>query len=45
MNLREIVGLNTKWYRYQNNYTQEKLRNWLILKWLILVLWKMAKPI
>lgn len=24
MNLREIVGLNTKWYRYQNHYTQEK---------------------
>lgn len=21
----ELIGLNTKWYRYQNNITQEKL--------------------
>ena len=24
MKLMELVGLNTKWYRYQNGYTQEK---------------------
>ncbi len=23
----ELVGLNTKWYRYQNNLTQEKFAN------------------
>ena len=23
----ELVGLNTKWYRYQNNLTQEQYAN------------------
>ena len=23
MNLMELIGLNTKWYRYQHNWTQE----------------------
>ena len=23
----ELVGLNTKWYRYQNNMTQEQFAN------------------
>lgn len=23
----ELVGLNTKWYRYQNNLTQEQYTN------------------
>lgn len=23
----ELVGLNTKWYRYQNNMTQEQYAN------------------
>lgn len=27
MNSMELVGLNTKWYRYQNNYTQEQFAN------------------
>ncbi len=25
MNAAELVGLNTKWYRYQNGWTQERL--------------------
>ena len=24
MNAQEIIGLNTKWYRYQNNISQEQ---------------------
>lgn len=27
MNSSMIIGLNAKWYRYQNNITQEKLSN------------------
>lgn len=27
MNSMELVGLNTKWYRYQNNLTQEQYAN------------------
>ena len=27
MNCMELVGLNTKWYRYQNNLTQEQYAN------------------
>ena len=27
MNSMELVGLNTKWYRYQNNMTQEQYAN------------------
>lgn len=27
MNLMKLVGLNTKWYRYQNNMTQEQFAN------------------
>ena len=27
MNSMELVRLNTKWYRYQNNYTQEQFAN------------------
>lgn len=27
MNSMELVGLNTKWYRYQNNYIQEQFAN------------------
>ncbi len=39
----ELVGLNTKWYRYQNNLTQEQYANKnKIQKWLILVLLKLV---
>ena len=27
MTAAELVGLNTKWYRYQNNITQEQFAN------------------
>lgn len=27
MTAMELVGLNTKWYRYQNNITQEQFAN------------------
>lgn len=27
MRAMELVGLNTKWYRYQNNLTQEQFAN------------------
>lgn len=27
MNSMQLVGLNTKWYRYQNNLTQEQFAN------------------
>ena len=27
MNSMELIGLNTKWYRYQNNLTQEQYAN------------------
>lgn len=27
MNSMELIGLNTKWYRYQNNLTQEQFAN------------------
>lgn len=38
----ELVGLNTKRYRYQNNLTQEQYENKTkFTKWLILVLLKL----
>lgn len=27
MTVMELIGLNTKWYRYQNNLTQEQFAN------------------
>lgn len=27
MSIMELIGLNTKWYRYQNNITQEQFAN------------------
>lgn len=27
MNSMQLIGLNTKWYRYQNNLTQEQFAN------------------
>lgn len=32
MTLAEIIGLNVKWYRYQNKMTQEKYANKINLK-------------
>ena len=41
----ELVGLNTKWYRYQNNLTQEQYANKTKFKMAYIVLLKLEMPI
>lgn len=41
----ELVGLNTKWYRYKNNLTKNNMPIKLNSKWHILVLLKLVMPI
>ena len=42
MDIKEIVGLNTKYYRYKKGLTQEDFAKVTNLRWLILVSLRMV---